>query len=69
MHFWSGEKYALLARRKICTFGPAKNMYFWAGEKHALLGRRKICAFGPAKNMHFWSGEGSGQKTLRHLMR
>ena len=39
MHFWSGEKYALLGRRKICTFGPAKNMCFWSGEKYALLVR------------------------------
>jgi hypothetical protein len=51
MHFWSGEKYALSVRRKICTFGLAKNMHFWSGEKYALLVRRKICTFGPAKNM------------------
>jgi hypothetical protein len=34
-------------RRKICTFGPAKNMHFWTDEKYVLLGRRKICTFGP----------------------
>jgi hypothetical protein len=45
MHLWSGEKYALLARRKICTSGPAKHMYFWSDEKHVLLVRRKICTF------------------------
>jgi hypothetical protein len=57
MYFWSGEKYVVWGRRKICTFGPAKNMYFWSGEKHVLLVRRKICTFCPAKNMYFWSGE------------
>jgi hypothetical protein len=31
MHFWSGEKYALLVRRKICTSGPVKNMHSWSG--------------------------------------
>jgi hypothetical protein len=39
MCFWSDEKYVLLVRRKICTFGPAKNMHFWSGEKYALLVR------------------------------
>ena len=34
-------------RRKICTFGPAKNMHFWTDEKYVLLGRRKICTSGP----------------------
>jgi hypothetical protein len=57
MHFCPGEKYALLVRRKICTFGPTKNMHFWSGEKYALLVRRKVCTFGPAKNMHFCPGE------------
>jgi hypothetical protein len=28
MHFWSGEKYALLVRRKIFTSGPVK-MHLW----------------------------------------
>jgi hypothetical protein len=81
MHFWSGEKYALLVRRKICTSGPVKNMQFWSGEKYALLVRRKICStgpvkictFGPAKNMQYWSSEKyavlaapkRGQKTRR----
>jgi hypothetical protein len=51
------EKYVLLVRRKICAFGPAKNMYFWADEKCALLGRRKICTFRPTKNMYFWADE------------
>ena len=31
MHFWSGEKYVVLVRRKICGFGPTKNMHFWSG--------------------------------------
>jgi hypothetical protein len=47
----------ILGRRKICTFGPAKNMQFWPDEKYELWGRRKICTFGPAKNMLFWAGE------------
>ena len=57
MHFGSGEKYALLGRRKICDFGPTKNMYFWSGEKYVILGRRKICGFGPTKNMYFGADE------------
>jgi hypothetical protein len=43
MYFWSDEKYVLLVRRKICTFGPTKNMCFWSDEKYVLLVRRKIC--------------------------
>jgi hypothetical protein len=34
MYFWSGKKYVLLVRQKICTSGPAKNMYFWSGKKY-----------------------------------
>ena len=49
----TSEKYVVLVRRKICTFGLAKNMHFGPDEKYVVLGRPKVCGFGPTKNMHF----------------